>query len=81
MADKSHKENVLLLKTQVNEKTSKIIQLEHDQDSLQKKYSELQRAKVELEHEYDSVLDQIQRVRSMMLGVGTSNKKRRLSET
>lgn len=77
--EKSNKEKYDSLNNQLTEKTSRINKIEADYEELQRKYNEIQKEKQELQHEHDNLNEQVQRIKSMMLGVG-SNKKRRITE-
>ena len=77
--EKSNKEKYDSLNAQLTEKTSRINKIESDYEDLQRKYTEIQKEKQELQHEHDNLNEQVQRIKSMMLGVG-SNKKRRITE-
>ena len=77
--EKSNKEKYDSLNSQLTEKTLRINKIESDYDELQRKYTEIQKEKQELQHEHDNLNEQVQRIKSMMLGVG-SNKKRRITE-
>ena len=77
--EKSNKEKYDSLNNQLTEKSSRINKIEADYDELQRKYTEIQKEKQDLQHEHDNLNEQVQRIKSMMLGVG-SNKKRRITE-
>mmetsp|Transcript_32224 Transcript_32224/g.51676 ORF Transcript_32224/g.51676 Transcript_32224/m.51676 type:complete len:239 (-) Transcript_32224:166-882(-) len=77
--EKSNKEKFDTLNVQITEKTQRVNKLEADYEEIQKKYADLQKEKQELQHEHDNLNEQVQRIKSMMLGVG-SNKKRRINE-
>merc|ERR1712129_510183 len=77
--EKSNKEKYDSLNKTIAEKNIRISKIEVDYEELQRKYAEVQQEKQELQHEHDNLNQQVQRIKSMMLGVG-SNKKRRLTE-
>ena len=76
---KANQEQHDQLMNQLEEKTQRIHKLESDYEELQRKHAEMHNEKQELQHDFNSLNEQVQRIKSMMLPLGSS-KKRRVTE-
>merc|ERR1712129_76060 len=63
---KSYQEKFDSLQNQLEEKTQRIHKIESDYEELQRKYTECLNAKQELQHEHNSLNEQVQRIKSMI---------------
>ena len=76
---KANQEQRHQLMTQMEEKTQRIHKLESDYEELQRKHTAMHNEKQELQHDFNSLNEHVQRIKSMMVPLGSS-KKRRVAE-
>lgn len=75
-SEKSTRETIESLKSQLREKNVRLDKVEKENVDLMHKYQQTASEKQDVEHEFQSLQEQVQKIKAMWMGVGPSKKRK-----